>query len=248
MDNSLKAALEYAELGFRPLPLKPGTKVPDLRHWPEEASSDPDAVRRYFEQSARRAGRSSLNVGICTGSGLAVVDIDTHHGGEIPTWLNTETAAVKTASGGLHYYYSVAGFVPNSVGRIAPGVDIRGERGQVAAPPSIIRSNAGTGVWHDVGRYHWLNDLPIAEMDYDLLVPADLKKDFAGTSRSFEYQDSVPVGERNNYLTSLAGYLFRNGESYMEVLAQLKTESDTLGFTPRAGEIESIVRSISRYH
>lgn len=244
--NTLTSALALAELGFRVLPLRPGTKVPDLRHWPEEAGRDPDTVRRHFALSTRRHNGAQPNVGIVTGDGLAVVDIDTHHGGEIPSWLNTETSAVKTASGGLHYYYSVAGFVPNSVGRIAPGVDIRGERGQVAAPPSIIRTPPGPD--YKVGAYRWINDLPIARMDYELLVPEDQKRDFAGTKRSFDYREDVPVGERNNYLTSLAGYLFAADESATEVLQQLQTEVLSLGFSPREGEVESIVRSVARYH
>jgi hypothetical protein len=255
--NTLAAALEYAELGYRVLPLKPGTKVPDLRHWPEEATTDPGAIRRHFALAARRGG-GDPNVGIVTGSGLAVVDIDTYHGGEIPAWLDTDTAAVRTASGGLHYYYSVAGFVPNSVGRLAPGVDVRGERGQVAAPPSIILPNHAvthadrltmTGAsLRGTGYYKWLNDKPIKRIDYDLLVPEDQKRDFTGLRRTFEYRDEVPVGERNNYLTSLAGYLFAQGESYSEVLSQLRTEVESLSFSPRDGEVESIVRSISRYH
>jgi hypothetical protein len=173
--NTLAAALEYAELGYRVLPLKPGTKVPDLRHWPEEATTDPGAIRRHFALAARRGG-GDPNVGIVTGSGLAVVDIDTYHGGEIPAWLDTE------------------------------------------------------------------------RIDYDLLVPEDQKRDFTGLRRTFEYRDEVPVGERNNYLTSLAGYLFAQGESYSEVLSQLRTEVESLSFSPRDGEVESIVRSISRYH
>lgn len=256
--NTLMSAIALAELGFRVLPLRPGTKVPDLRHWPEEAGRDPDTIRRHFELSSRRHAGAQPNVGIVTGDGLAVVDIDTHHGGEIPSWLDTKTAAVKTASGGLHYYYSVAGPVPNSVGRIASGVDIRGERGQVAAPPSIITLMNPSGFRPESdslpspkpqGVYRWINDLPIARIDYDLLVPEDQKRDFTGTRRTFDYRDEVPVGERNNYLTSLAGYLFATDEgSPSEVLAALQTEVVSLGFTPREGEIESIVRSVARYH
>lgn len=249
MQDTLKAALEYAQLGFRVLPLKPGTKVPDLRHWPEEASTDPDAIARHWELSRRRNGNNT-NIGIVTGDGLIVVDIDTHHGGEIPSWLNTKTAAVKTASGGLHYYYSVEGAVPNSVGRLAPGVDVRGERGQVAAPPSqIVTAPALRGGSHKpVGAYTWLNDEPIARIDHELLIPEDQRHDFTGTKRTFEYRDEVPVGERNNYLASLAGYLFASGESTSEVLAQIRTEVDSLDFHPRDGEVEQIVRSIARYH
>jgi hypothetical protein len=257
MNEALTAALEYAQLGFRVLPLKPGTKVPDLRHWPEEASTSPEVVRRHFELSQRRAKDANLNVGIVTGDGLAVVDIDTHHGGEIPSWLDTKTAAVKTPSGGLHYYYSVVEPVPNSVSRLAPGVDVRGERGQVAAPPSVIidptrghkeSRPGGRVVDIPIGRYVWLNDLPIARIEANRLIPEDLRKDYSGVKRTFEYRDDVAVGGRNNYLTSLAGYLFAQGESATEVLAALRTEVEHLDFSPREGEVESIVRSIARYH
>lgn len=247
--NTLTTALEYAELGFRVLPLKPGTKVPDLRHWPEEASSTPETIRQHFELAQRRNGGKQPNVGICTGGGLAVVDVDTHHGGEIPSWVDTETAAVRTPSGGLHFYYAVEGFVPNSVGRLAPGVDIRGERGQVAAPPSVIHRPGALP--HDiVGRYTWINDLPIAKISGDLLTPDDLKVDYFGraTRRSFEYRDEVPVGERNNYLTSLAGFLFADGQTFHEVLQALETEVESLGFSPSPGEVRKIVHSVARYH
>lgn len=258
MQDTLKAALEYAELGFRVLPLKPGTKIPDLRHWPEEASTEPETIKRHWLLSRRRSGKDT-NIGIVTGNGLVVVDIDTHHGGEIPDWLDTDTAAVKTASGGLHYYYSVAGAVPNSVGRLAPGVDVRGERGQVAAPPSLITPNIrvvdhGThatmseGSMRATGTYRWINDKNIKSINYDLLIPEDQKRSYTGVTRSFEYRDAVPVGERNNYLTSLAGFLFANGESYSEVLQGLRTEVESNGFDPRPGEVEAIVHSISRYH
>lgn len=274
VDSTLDAALEYARLGYRVIPLKPGTKVPDLRHWPEEASNDVSRVREYFADSIRRtAAGISPNVGIVTGNGLAVLDIDTNHGGQRPSWAG-DTLTVRTPSGGLHLYYAVDRPVPNSVGRIAPGVDVRGERGQVAAPPSVIRSDRYK-VWdstkylqpdeinspfrvdegdgrirvYDYGEYVFVVDRPIARIDPTLLIPLDLQQDYAGRGgRRFEYREEVPVGERNNYLTSLAGYLFATGEDAESVLDNLQTESDTLGFTPRTGELAAIVQSVSRYH
>lgn len=246
MKDTLKAALEYAELGFRVLPLQPGTKIPDLRHWPEEASTDPDAIRRFWDLSRRRGHQheGQPNVGICTGGALAVLDVDTNHGGEVPSWVPKSTWTVKTPSGGLHFYLAVTEPVPNSVGRLAPGIDVRGERGQVAAPPSLVVSRAG----QPVGTYRWVNDKPIQPIDAQLLIPEDQKKDFTGVRRVFEYQDDVPIGGRNNYLTALAGYLFAGGNSASEVLQALRDEVNALDFHPREGEVESIVRSIGRYH
>lgn len=249
----LDAALEYARLGYRVIPLKPGTKVPDLRHWPEEASNDPDVVAAHFQASRARVSGLWIepNVGIVTGHGLAVLDIDTNHGGARPAWA-VDTLTVRTPSGGLHLYYSVDALVPNSVGRIAPGVDVRGERGQVAAPPSVILLGPDghpnhVGSWS--GNYELIADRPIQALDANLLIPADERQDYLGRpARRFEYRDEVPVGQRNNYLTSLAGYLFAQGESRADVLIDITREADGLGFTPRDGELASIARSVSRYH
>lgn len=254
----LDAALDYAKLGYRVIPLKPGSKIPALRHWPEEASSDPGVVREHFV-AAHGADPLGVepNVGIVTGAGLAVLDIDTHHDGELPLWA-VPTLTVRTASGGLHLYYAVDRPVPNSVGRLGRGIDVRGERGQVAAPPSVIHTEyreydeviERTATKTRTGIYKLINDVPIARIDAELLIPEDERQDFSGRrGRRFEYRDEVPVGERNNYLTALAGYLYANGEGSQDVLEAITLESHRLGFTPsRENELLKIVRSVSRYH
>lgn len=257
---TLEAALELGRLGFRVLPLKPGSKIPDLRHWPEEASSDPATIERHFSASLTRANAAEPiytvrsgpscqpNVGIATGGGLAVLDVDSKHGGEIPPWAPA-TLMARTPSGGFHLYYAVDLPVPNSVGRVAPGVDVRGERGQVAAPPSTIKIGGAT--LHDAQidlRYEWVNSQPIAHIDADLLIPEDLKRGFEGVRRGFEFRDEVPVGERNNYLTAYAGWLYSQGEERPAVLRELLLEHDRLGFSAREGELAGIARSIERYH
>ena len=277
MQPILEAALEYARLGYRVIPLKPGTKTPDLRRWPEEASNNPAQVRLHFNESARRNRQLDSddiepdypNVGIVTGNGLAVVDVDRQHDGDeraLPVDLQAvlnRTLAAKTASGGRHYYLAVDKPVPNSVGRLAPGIDVRGERGQVAAPPSVVRSNtyrlaadpdggarANGGLYRiwDTREYAWLNDQPIQSVPAEWLTPVDLQQDYEGRRRRFEFRDFVPVGERNNYLTSMAGYLFANGDAAEDVEFQLNLESRRLEFSPREDEIHKIVQSVGRYH
>ena len=83
------------------------------------------------------------NVGIRTGNGVVVVDLDgadgsvwrnrmaTEHGAE---WLNTLT--VSTGSGGSHLYYTLNAQLPNSASIIHRGVDIRGDGGFVVGPGS----------------------------------------------------------------------------------------------------------------
>jgi hypothetical protein len=253
---TLDAALEYARLGYRVIPLKAGTKVPDLRHWPEEASSNPRVVEQHFRESERRAA-GFPNVGIVTGNGLAVLDVDSNHGGNIESLpdvarIAANTLQASTPSGGTHYYFAVDRAVPNSVGRLAPGIDVRGERGQVGAPPSRIQTNRfwieGDKHVYQYAGYEWLNDQPIQAISPTLLIPLDEIQDYAGRRRRFEFEDSVPVGRRNNYLTSMAGYLFAQGDAAEDVLFQIRLEAERLHFSPRDGELEAIVRSVGRYH
>ena len=96
MNDTLAAALHYAaDHGLRVLPVhavsesglctcgKAGCpsagKHPVLPAWQEEATTDPDRIRAWFKP--RR------NVGIATGGGLLVLDID--RGGE--EWLRAQT-------------------------------------------------------------------------------------------------------------------------------------------------------------
>lgn len=122
-------------------------------------------------QKAQRTSRDYLprmmqgrNVGIATGSdsGFFVVDIDPDADGLKSArawafeyaWDSNATRRVKTGSGGFHLYYRQPDFrVANSVSKIAPGIDIRGEGGQVVAPPS--RTNKGD--------YRLVNDVPIID-------------------------------------------------------------------------------------
>ena len=83
---------------------------------------------------------------------LLVLDIDTHKGGVIPDGL-PETYTVSTPSGGYHLYFRCPGGVPNSVGKIAAGVDVRSNGGYVLAAESVV----------DGKPYFVVNDVPIAD-------------------------------------------------------------------------------------
>jgi hypothetical protein len=70
--------------------------------------------------------------------------------GSLPATLEAESP-----SGSIHRYYKHPGFkIKNSGSGIAPGVDVRGDGGQVVAPPSVKPGK---------GAYKWRNDLPIAD-------------------------------------------------------------------------------------
>lgn len=145
----LKAALAYGGQGCRVIPLS--GKKPYLKGWPEAASSDEGTIRGWWKKFP------NANVGIVTGraSDLLVIDVDEKGGKRGLRTLNElearlghlpQSQRVQTPNG-MHIYFKCPDtIIGNSVGTLGEGVDIRGERGYVVAPPSIIN-----GV-----RYKWI--------------------------------------------------------------------------------------------
>lgn len=147
-----RAALAFAQLGWEVFPVNPATK----RSHKAEAHSgtkwgkttDPAVINADFDKWP------DANVGIATGpdSGIFVVDVDAKHNG-LANWQKiaaevgpiTPTVTAHTPTGGRHYYFRwpVGEPITNSVGKLAPGVDIRGRDGIVVAPPSV-RADVGS--------------------------------------------------------------------------------------------------------
>jgi hypothetical protein len=143
----VEAAVLLAEAGRRVLPLNPRTKAPLITRGVHGATRDADVIQRWFTRQPEAL------VGLATGSGLAVIDVDPRHGGTVaPEWPATLTAT--TRSGGWHLYYRTMKPISNSAGKIAPGVDVRSDGGYVVAPPSP--------------GWAWANEPPIAELPESL--------------------------------------------------------------------------------
>jgi hypothetical protein len=104
------------------------------------ATPDPDSIVEMFA----RQGAELIGVPTGAASGLVVIDIDIRDNRTGMDWLDAnhdalpETRTHKTRSGGLHLLFRIPEGVEirNSAGRIAPGVDVRGEGGYVIFPPS----------------------------------------------------------------------------------------------------------------
>ncbi|MEZ5374819.1 MAG: bifunctional DNA primase/polymerase, partial [Microthrixaceae bacterium] len=137
-DPALTAALAYAARGWRVLPIKPGTKHPPIKAWQEAATTDAETIANWFTHLYRDHG-----VGIATGaaSGVWVLDVDDWEAlatleeehGRLPA-----TYSVTTGSGGIHQYYAVPdGQTITNANQLPRGIDVRGEGGQVVAPPSM---------------------------------------------------------------------------------------------------------------
>ena len=59
------------------------------------------------------------------------------HGKLPPTWRSI-------TGSGRHFWFKYTGPIPSSAGRIAPGIDVRGDGGYVIAPPSVHPAGAST--------------------------------------------------------------------------------------------------------
>lgn len=100
------------------------------------------------------------NVGLRTGSisGIAVIDDDTEDGSGTAELHLPRTVTVQTGSGKRHYYFChPIGGLKNSVGRLAPHVDVRADGGQVVFVGSVHP---------DTGRpYKWVPGLSPSEIE-----------------------------------------------------------------------------------
>ena len=146
MTHTLPTALDYANRGWRIVPIRPGEKRPALTNWQNIASKDPQQITEWFSGPFADHG-----IGIATGpeSGIFVLDVDitdTKCGDETLNDLEQlygrlpETLIAITGSGGWHIYlnYPPDLEIRNDSGRrLGPGLDIRGTGGQVVAPPTI---------------------------------------------------------------------------------------------------------------
>ena len=157
-------ALAFAERGWSVLPLhtmegtscscgSPSCKSPGkhprrplgLR----DASRDPADIRIWWNRWPL------ANIGVCTGStsGFWVLDIDPRNGGddsledlilehgELP-----ETLMAHTGGGGRHFFFKI----PEGgirCGKLAEGIDIKGDGGYIVAPPSN-HASGGIYSWH----------------------------------------------------------------------------------------------------
>lgn len=179
-----------------------------------DASNEPAQIERWFQNTA-------LNIGIATGaaSGIIALDIDPRHEGDLalaelerefgplpPTWR------FLTGGGGEHILFRHPGdVVRNSAGKLARGIDVRGDRGYIVAPPSrhICGRNYAISVDHHP------EDLQLADVPAWLLkrIVHDSKtqKKPGGGPRDWRAHVNARFGEgqRNDAIARLTGHLLR---------------------------------------
>ena len=124
-------------------PCWPRSKKPATTNGLLDATTDLDTVTRWWRQAP------DYNIGIRTGaiSDIMVVDVDGVDAEAELRKLETEFTALPatvesiTARGRHLFFRYPQRSVRNSAGKLAKGLDIRGDGGYVIAPPSIHPSS-----------------------------------------------------------------------------------------------------------
>ena len=136
----IRFALALARRGLAVFPCRAQDKRPATDHGCKDATKDLAAIKKWWEENPEH------NIAVATGgpSNVFVVDIDGLDAevelGKLERELGTLPATVEVVTPrGRHLYFEWQPEIPvgNSVGKIAPGIDVRGAGGYVLAPPSI---------------------------------------------------------------------------------------------------------------
>ena len=205
----LRTALALARHNLRVFPCLPRDKRPACANGVKDATADAQVIQQWWQ------ARPDCNVAVATGtvSGIFAVDIDGADGELELRRLESEhgalPATVEVITGdGRHLYFKMPAVpVRNSAGKVATGIDVRGDGGYIIAPPSV----------HPSGRqYHWSVDSAgafAAAPDW-LLARIGKPSDGALPTPPAEWRelvrDGVGEGQRNQTVTRLAGYLLRH--------------------------------------
>ncbi len=236
----LDAALHYATLGYRVFPCRPNAKVPATNHGLKDATDDLDTITGWWTK------QPDANIGLLT-TGLVVVDFDDPQ----TAWPGADRARdfagspiQRTPRGGKHVVLSAGeSRYRNTASKIAESVDTRADGGYIVVAPSMV----------DGKQYAWV--VPLEPREDLPVVPAWLAADLerfsnprAEEAAQKPREGRWAAGQRNAALSSMAGWLRRDGLSEREIEAVLQVANRDRCRPPLdASEVTRIAKSIARY-
>jgi hypothetical protein len=246
------AALAYAQQGLPVFPLQPNGKTPLTAHGLDDATTDSMTIETWWSRWPE------ANVAIRTGD-LVVVDEDKlgafeafaqSIGETIP-----DTGIVRTASGRHFYFHQPEGQrIRNTAGKLAEGIDTRGDGGYVVAPPSIHPSGA-TYSWESaqdeaVTLPAWVADRLVRQQPErkpmpDIPIFSTTPYGKAALEQEIDAVATAAEGTRNHTLNTAAfalGQLVAGGEvEQMDAYSALEAAADASGLP--ATEASKTIRS-----
>ena len=186
--------------GWKVFPCHPGTKKPIPDAWQDAATDNMDVVNKWALDNP------GCNWAVAMGpSGLAALDLD---GGEIGEeslfqfelefGQLPETREQTTPGGGRHLIFSDPGAtLRNSVGKLGPKLDTRGQTGYILIAPSII----------DGKPYVVTHDRPIADLPQFVQEALGRRAEHVGAAGDVALDSVVNLGRARQLL---ADYIERN--------------------------------------
>jgi len=212
-------------------------KHPRVRSWKQDKTVSPEPIKRWFARDG--------NLGVTTGSGVVVIDIDEGRDGHESMFDLEEkneplpgTLTVNTGGGGVHYYLLVDCAVSCSVDSLGKGIDVRGDGGYVVGPGSMHRS----------GKKYLVDEGQPYEMAPAPKWIVDLIRDKSTKRKAGPTPDAVIEGGRNTHLISMAGAMRRKGFSEEAMLRALLIENkEKCNPALDEAEVKGIAKSAGRY-
>ncbi|ADG06635.1 Bifunctional DNA primase/polymerase [Kyrpidia tusciae DSM 2912] len=203
--------LAYIKRDLSTIPLEPKGKRPLIKWEPfQHRRPTPEQVMRWAQE------HPGCNWAIVTGavSGVVVLDLDSPEAAQEIKQRGVEDVGpvVKTGKG-WHLYFRHPGHPVQNAVKLLPGVDVRGDGGYVAAPPSVHPSGA-VYRWAKGRSILEIEPPPLPEWVEELLnqpqEPAGgVSIQLEGIGDDIErIALGVGQGERNQATARLAGYLF----------------------------------------
>jgi hypothetical protein len=258
----IDAALAYRNRDMSVIPLDGKRPLISWKPFQESCASN-DQVEAWGERFP------GMNVGVVTGriSGLVVIDADSAEATAKLEAMDIPATPTVLTSRGRHYYFAHPETPISNRAGLSPGVDMRGDGGYVVAPPSIHPNTGAVYEWLP-GRS--LDDVTLARLpDWVCKSQSNTRQSPAGNylrfsalgnermwaflegSQTGQVQTatlSIPRGERNTTLFSLAGKMRKVGYLAPELREDIHRINNLCCKPPLPRqEISSLTSSVLRY-
>jgi hypothetical protein len=214
-------------------------KHPRIKNHLNRATSDPTQLINWW------AKWQDANIGVVTGkqAGIFVLDEDGAIGAESLLKLEEmhgplpETLTARTGDGRHLYFQYPDARIKTTNGKLAPGLDVKGENGSCNAPPSV-HANGKT--------YQWVNaETPITvapDWLLDLLTVEDVPADADSN------KDVVTEGGRNAAIYAEVCDLFKTCKPEDVLKTALATNQRKCKPPLPDAEIRGVVASVAKTH
>lgn len=200
--------------GWKSVPLVPGKKIPCEPDPFGTATNDPEKIKDWFSRYPE------CGFGIVTGAsnGTTVLDLDIKNGVNGLANFSAlgitlpKTGIVRTPSGGFHvYFYTGSLQIPCSVGKVAPGVDVRGYGGYVVGPGTRHQNGTYQWIMNSLAPIHKMAEMPPRLIELCMKAKSTTQYDPGSPSSGVRYQlmDPIPKGQRNTTMASRIGYMLK---------------------------------------